>query len=266
MMQIDHALDQLAPVTLEQLNAEAELLTRTDRKYLLDEHHARTVAQAMSSSARALEVAGTRRSAYRSVYFDTPDRLSYRLAAHGRRRRFKVRTREYLDTGETYLEVKTRGGRGETIKERIACAVPRDGQPLVEHLTRDAQVWVREMLWGMDLESRTLQTLLPVLTTEYSRATVLLPDGSRATFDTDLRWREPEGRQLGLPSHMILETKSAGDATPLDRALWRAGQRPRGLSKFATGVAALHPELPSNKWSRLLRGPFSVADRQGLAA
>ena len=55
-------------------------------------------------------------------------------------------------------------------------------------------------------------------------------------------------RPAGLPG--------AGGASALDRALWREGHRPLGISKFGTGTAALHPELPSNKWARVLRDPF----------
>jgi hypothetical protein len=68
----------------------------------------------------ALEIDGARSFGYESVYFDTADLAGYRGAAHGRRRRFKVRTRTYLDSETTVLEVKTQGGRGETVKQRTA--------------------------------------------------------------------------------------------------------------------------------------------------
>ncbi|MFV0316059.1 MAG: molecular chaperone, partial [Microthrixaceae bacterium] len=45
----------------------------------------------------------------------------------------------------------------------------------------------------------------------------------------------------------------------LDRALWRRGYRPTSLSKYATGLAALDPDLPRNRWARILRGPIASA-------
>ena len=57
--------------------------------------------------------------------------------------------------------------------------------------------------------------------------------------------------------YAIVESKSAGRPNELDRLLWHAGHRPSGISKFGTGTAALRPELPDNKWSRTLRGPFA---------
>jgi hypothetical protein len=45
-----------------------------------------------------LEIDGARSFAYDSTYFDTPDLDAYLLAATRRRRRFKVRTRTYVDS------------------------------------------------------------------------------------------------------------------------------------------------------------------------
>ena len=51
---------------------------------------------------------------------------------------------------------------------------------------------------------------------------------------------------------VIVETKSADGQGAADRALAELGIRPVSMSKYCLGVAALHPELPANKWSRLL--------------
>jgi hypothetical protein len=47
-----------------------------------------------------------------------------------------------------------------------------------------------------------------------------------------------------------------------DEILRRLGVRPTSVSKYCVGVAALHPQLPSNPWHRTLRryfGPLTVA-------
>jgi len=109
----------LRPISLEELNAAASLLTRVDRKYLVPAHVAQGLVQALAPRARVLEIEGTRSFSYASTYFDTPALESYLAAARKRRRRFKVRTRSYLDSGLTFLEVKTRGARGATVKKRV---------------------------------------------------------------------------------------------------------------------------------------------------
>lgn len=250
-------LTQFAPVTLDELVAEAALLTRIDRKYLVPFDVAAGLVTDLD--ARVLDINGQRSFAYDSVYFDTDDSLAHRLTAQRRRRRFKLRTRSYLDTGSCFLEVKTKNGRGGTVKERIPYA-PHDRA----RLTPAGRRFVAEVLGCHGHEIEVADRLTPHLVSRYRRSTLMLPCGSRATFDTSLVWLDADsgagaGQGLALSDYAIVETKSAGRASDLDRQLWRRGYRPSRISKFGTGMAALHPELPRNKWARVLSGPFAAA-------
>lgn len=111
--------DAFAAIGLAELLELAALQTRIDRKYVLSRADAERVLAPLDPKTRVLEIDGARGSLYESVYFDTDDLLSYRMAALGRRRRFKLRTRSYLDTGDAYLELKTKGARSATVKERL---------------------------------------------------------------------------------------------------------------------------------------------------
>lgn len=257
----DRFAHRFDPIGLDDLVAEAELLTRVDRKYLVTAEDAVRVFAGLAPSTRVLEVAGDRASRYGTMYFDTPDLLSYRLAALGRRRRFKLRTRHYVDTDAAFLEMKTRGARGTTVKERIA--QPADA---VDRLTPEGRAYAAEAVRALGLEERLADDLDPVLHTAYRRTTLLLPEGARATVDTDLRWRDAWGGTMTRPDLVIVETKSPARASSLDRMLWRAGIRPVSISKFATGLAAMRPDLPANKWSRVLRTHFDADARPALAA
>ncbi|MGO2516315.1 MAG: VTC domain-containing protein, partial [Corynebacterium variabile] len=89
-------------VSLEELNADAAMLTRVDRKYVLRSAELAEVLTRLEQDApetRVLSIDGRTAHSYRSVYFDTPDLASFMMAARPRRRRFKLRTRTYLDTG-----------------------------------------------------------------------------------------------------------------------------------------------------------------------
>ena len=240
MSALDDRVAALAPVPLDELVAEAALLTRVDRKYVLPLADAERVVAALPAGTRVLEIGGHRGLRYETVYFDTPDLLSFRLAAHGRRRRFKLRTRSYLDTGSTFLEMKTRGARGSTQKDRDAYA---DAVP--DRLTPAARDEVALALDAIGIPAARADDLDSRLRTLYRRATLLLPGegggpSSRATVDLDLEWVDATGRGFLLPRFAIVETKSPGQAGRLDRALWRAGHRPQRISKYATGLAALH--------------------------
>ncbi|KQO97729.1 polyphosphate polymerase domain-containing protein [Leifsonia sp. Leaf264] len=266
----------LSPVTLDELNARAELQTRIDRKYMLPLADLAEVLCELDDDTRVLELdapcatdaadarpASIRSSSYESVYFDTPELVSFHLAAHGRRRRFKVRTRSYLDTGATFLEVKTRGGRSLTVKDRLEYD-PADH----DRITAEGLEYTSSVLGDSGVADGEWSTLTPTLITRYRRTTLLIPatagrDESRATIDVDLEWID-EGaglfpRRLRTPESVIVETKSGRATGSLDRALWRHGHRPATVSKFGTGLAALRPDLPSNKWTRVLRRHFDQA-------
>ncbi|GAA3656607.1 polyphosphate polymerase domain-containing protein [Microbacterium marinilacus] len=242
------------PISLDDLVAEAELLTRVDRKYLMPADAAMRVLADLDERTRVLEIEGDRGSRYGTMYFDTPDLLSYRLAAHGRRRRFKLRSRHYVDTDAAFLEMKTRGGRGTTVKERIPH--PADA---VDELTPEGRVYAAEAVETLGMSAAVADALEPTLHTSYRRTTLLLPDGARATVDTELEWHDAWGAELCRPDLVIVETKSPSRASSLDDLLRRHGTRPVGISKFATGLAALRPELPSNKWNRVLNRHFRTA-------
>jgi VTC domain-containing protein len=235
-------------VTLETIVALAGLQTRVDRKYVITRELLPGLLAGLAERLAALEIDGARSFRYESMYFDTADLAGYRGAAHGRRRRFKVRTRTYLDSETTVLEVKTRGGRGETVKQRIA-------YPFAERnrLTPDGRAFVEEHV----VLPAAAGVLFPTLATEYRRATLVdLVAGARVTCDARLFCRAPDGWTITLPDRLLLETKSAGSVTLVDLRLWAAGHRPASPTKYCVGLAALDPQLPANRWNLVLRRHF----------
>ena len=278
--------DHLASTSLAELNSAAGLLTRVDRKYLVPLERAQELVGDLTSEARVLDIDGRRRFSYASTYFDTPGLEAFMLAARKRRRRFKVRTRTYLDSGLCFLEVKTRGARGTTVKRRMGYHADD-----ASRLTGPGRAFVAACLAGAGVTGsaaarEVAAALRPVLTTTYERTTLHLPRAeARATIDTALTWRRlgpaaPAGSSAGTivgvpmspqalrPAHLaaainegepvsvadiaVVETKNPATPSPADRALWEAGYRPTRISKYATGMALLHPELPANRWYRTL--------------
>ncbi len=61
-----------------------------------------------------------------------------------------------------------------------------------------------------------------------------------------------DGRRAGMPGMVIVETKAARAASDVDRLLRSLGHRPRSISKYGTGLAALRPDLPANRWRTVL--------------
>lgn len=239
-----------APISLAELTERAELMTRVDRKYVLRSDQLDALLDRAPQQTRVLTIDGADRFGYQSTYFDTPELESYRQAAWGRDRRWKVRTRCYLDTGASFVEVKTRTG-DRSVKQRIASAG-------VTALDDPARRFVSEVLHAARIDASGVAHLRPTLRSRYQRQTLLAPDdAARITIDTDLDWTElATGSRLSRPDLVVVETKSAGAPTVFDQALWRLGHRPQRISKYATGLAALEPSLPDNRWSRTLRHHF----------
>ncbi len=241
-----NAVACLDAIDLPELIAKAALQTRIDRKYVLRIEDALALLPRLDPATRVLEIGGTRTFRYTSVYFDTPDLVSFRLTAQRRRRRFKIRTRTYVDSAECWFEVKTEGCRGGTVKSRL----PYD---LADRDTAEPGRWFVESVLG----DRAVGRLAPTLVTHYRRTTFYQPQGdSRATLDTDLAWIGTDGAELHVPHLAVIETKTGAAASPVDRLLWAHGHRPARISKYATGLAALRPDLPAAPWRRTLRRHF----------
>lgn len=248
---------RLDPVGLDHVLQVAELQSRVDRKYLVPPDMFKRLVDDCASDLRVLEIGGLREFRYESIYFDTADLASYHQAATGRRSRFKVRTRAYLDSHECMLEVKTRGGRGETVKDRMSYRFDQRGQ-----LDMSALGFVEERVnvpYGAS-------GLAPVLSTTYHRATLVdSVAGTRMTCDAQLRCSSPQGLEVAMDDHVLVETKSPGPATRADRLLWAMGERPTRISKYCVGLALLEPGLPANRWNRTLRRHFGWTPQRGRA-
>ncbi|MFT4010534.1 MAG: polyphosphate polymerase domain-containing protein [Nocardioidaceae bacterium] len=233
-------MERLAPVALEDLVEEAGLLTRVDRKYVVPVAEAWSLLDAVPRGTRVLEIDGAREFGYRSRYLDTPDRAGYLSSGRSCRLRWKVRTRRYVDTGGCWLEVKTRGQRGQTLKRRIE-------HPETPRLADEGLAFV-----GGIVGQAAAGSLEPALETSYRRTTLLLPGHSaRVTLDVDLAW-SAAGRRLARPGLAIVETKTGSTPSAVDRLLWSRGRRPVRISKYGVGMAALYPELPRLKWHHTL--------------
>jgi hypothetical protein len=228
-------VDALAPISLADLDAIAALQVRNDRKYVVDETIVDLMLCELAGGLQILQIDGLRAF---------------------NRRRFKVRTRTYEDSAKVTLEVKTKDGRGRTVKERLDYDIDNSSR-----LTPEGRRFLQMVLASSDVpvtdEVLNETGLHPVLTTAYRRSTIVHEtSGTRATIDSALVCTATDGRSTSLDA-VIVESKSPTAAGPVDRWMWAHGHRPVKISKCSTGLAALYPELPSNKWRRTLDRHFS---------
>jgi hypothetical protein len=247
------AVAGLPPASLAEVIERAALQARTDRKYLVPVDRFAELISRLPGTWAALEIDGLRGFAYESVYFDTPDLLTYRQHLQGRRRRYKVRTRAHLDTADCAFEVKLKGRRDQTVKARLPYLVADRAR-----ITPPAHAFLADRLRAA--YGRPVPRLGPVVTTAYRRTTLVdLARGTRLTCDVDLRCGGAGRSAAGLTRHVLVETKSPGPRSEADAMLGGLGLRPVQISKYCVAVALLHPGIRANPWHRTLRRYFPAA-------
>jgi hypothetical protein len=252
---VTRAVGALPAIDLRTLDAGAALLTRVDRKYVVPVPTFERLVGELDDSWTSLEIDDRRLFGYSSVYFDTDDFVTYRAHLQGRRRRYKVRVRRYVDSDDCMLEVKRKGMRGVTVKERRAHAICQQTE-----LGDEGQAFVQGCLRGHG-DPGLSGDMGPVVVTGNRRATLASLSGhSRLTIDTDLACGWGATHAALRPGFVVLESKVEGHGSQVDRLLRAFGVRPVPISKYCVGVASLGLDLPSNPWRRTMRSYFDIPD------
>ncbi|HEY1012823.1 MAG TPA: polyphosphate polymerase domain-containing protein [Herpetosiphonaceae bacterium] len=239
---IHAALGGFAPISLAEMDAVA-LLNRTDSKYVLPAALLAAILPRLLGDYRVLELEGRRAHRYHTLYFDTADFELYRQHHAGRRVRYKVRSRAYLDSGRAFLEIKQKTSAERTVKQRLATA------GLLAAFDEQAAGFVAR---HAPLDPRDLA---PRLWNDFSRITLVsLGAGERVTLDLGLCFGR-DGRRLDLPGVAVAEIKRAGfsNDSAMMRQLRQANLHQGGFSKYCAGAALLYDTLPRNNLKPALR-------------
>lgn len=243
----ERELDAFGPITLDEMKS-VKLMNRVDAKFLTSETGLQAVlADAAAAGYRVLVTEGERQSPYDSVYFDTPG-LQMFLDHHNRRLvRQKVRTRTYVGSGQTFLEIKRKNNHGRTKKKRteIPPADFRDfsAEPAARQLLEKYSAFPAEVL------SPALETLFRRITLVNAART------ERLTIDTGLRFRNARnGREASLQDAVIIELKQDGRAaSEMKDILLDHRIKPARLSKYCIGTTLTDGAVKSNRFKPKIR-------------
>ncbi len=233
-------------ITLAEVIAAAAATTRVDRKYLLSAEAAGEFLDRAPASLRLLSIDGRVATTYRSTYFDTQDLRTCRAHVQGRRRRWKARSRLYVEDGLSRLELKVRDGDGLTRKYFHPVAADDHGR-----MTHEAEAFFRDglLVHGHDLA----EPLAPAVEVGYRRVTLADPQtGTRVTIDAGVRATRGDHAVEVDPARVIVETKGGRAAGAADRLLGRLGARPVSFSKYAASASLMDPRIPDNDVRRLV--------------
>ena len=100
--------------------AAVRLMNRVDTKYLVDERRCMELLERAADQYYVQIIDDCRACRYATLYYDTPQWDMYHLHHNRRLTRQKIRTRTYVETGVTYLEIKNKSNKGRTHKRRMA--------------------------------------------------------------------------------------------------------------------------------------------------
>ena len=236
------ALSLFAPVH-PALLASRELLSRVDTKFLLNGRDMLGLLSEIRPFYSLLSTPGTPWAAYHTTYFDTEDLELFHDHRRGRRIRFKIRLRHYLDRHLSYLEIKKKERADETYK-----------------LRRELPYATRELSdedWSFISEATAprMLRLQPSVVVEYRRITLISRlSVERATFDCGLVFsHDADSRCFDDVVIVELKQEKPDRTAPCYRALRDRGARPTRASKYALGVMALERTARTNRLKPTLR-------------
>ena len=160
--------------------AAVRLMNRVDTKYLVDERRCMELLELAADQYYVQIIDDCRACRYATLYYDTPQWDMYHLHHNRRLTRQKIRTRTYVETGVTYLEVKNKSNKGRTHKRRMALdrslfAAAATDTAAADFLRREARY--------------APETLSPSLATRFVRVTLVNHAMTeRLTIDFDLHF------------------------------------------------------------------------------
>ena len=241
--EIVELLSHLPPISLEEMGS-IKLMNRLDRKYLATISQLEQLLKMAQGKYYAQANGDNRFNPYRTIYLDTPDEEMY-LAHHNRRLvRQKVRVRTYLDSGDTFLEVKNKDNHGRTKKKRIQVGgidtlVNDNGDELLHKYAR-----------------YTLSQLVPKVENQFERITLVnVGKTERLTIDTHVKFHHWEtGCDNTFDRLVIIELKRDGNVpSPVLDILHQLRIHPSGFSKYCIGTVLTNESIKQNLFRPKIR-------------
>ncbi len=244
-------------IHLEEMDS-IKLMNRVDTKYVTTDSMLERILEMADSSYRVLEVDGNTVSAYDSLYYDTEGLAMYIAHQNGKLTRQKVRTRTYVSSGDTYLEIKRKNNHGRTKKKRMS--IPLDCFSSFASAP-GASEFLAKKSWF------TAEQLSPKLSTAFRRITLVNNEKTeRLTIDSGVRFYNHEtGIGAELKDAVIIELKQDGRChSQMGDILSELGIKPFRVSKYCIGTALTNPSIRKSRFIEKIRRIEKITDNKLL--
>ena len=238
---------KMKPITLDEMST-IKLMNRIDTKFLIPESMLLELLEMVKDDYRVQVVADKPVSKYQTLYYDTADLSMYTVHHNGRLRRQKIRSRTYLDSDLSFLEIKKKDNKGRTKKTRIK--IPLAVFDRVKS-SEEAAKFIHELLPEFHVDQ-----LYPQVYNRFDRIT-LVNNGmtERLTIDGNLYFKNFQtGIELPVPGFMIVELKQDGHCPSLFKDILQERKvLAKGFSKYCLGTILTNPDAKKNRFKEKLR-------------
>jgi hypothetical protein len=245
------ALNDFEAVSLQQLDG-VKLMNRVDQKFILHQRELNSLLLEIQEYYNVLEINEKRIFRYSSLYYDTDEQNFYSDHHNGKPNRIKIRSREYLDTGTAFFEIKKKIKGFRTEKYRVE----KSGDQLSDQHSE------RELLKMHHLDHIPL---VPSIIVDYSRISISAKDLSeRVTIDTELCFKKESGEE-SMAGLVIIEVKQdqVKRESPIVQALRKRRNRPFGISKYAMGMVLMNAAIKTNAFRHKVSKIKQLISRNG---
>ena len=230
-----------------------QLMNRIDTKYTVPGGLLASILEAAKNDYFVQKTGGKCIAEYDTVYYDT-DSLDMYVRHHDRQLvRQKVRVRQYVNSHETYLEVKRKNNKGRTSKRRMV--VP--GFELTAQTIGHGKKHDRTVEEFIALKTRyQWSELSPHLRTKFRRITLVnKAKTERLTIDMNLIWENMvTGESRTYEDLVIIELKRDGNVpSRMTKIMLDHRLHPHKISKYCIGTALTTPGLKQNRFKAKIR-------------
>ena len=208
-----------------------KLMNRVDTKYITTEPDLVRILEKIKGSYSVLVSASKMIASYDTLYFDTDSLDMFMAHRNGHLFRQKIRTRRYVNSGETFLEIKRKDNHSRTKKKRIPI-----NPELFDGFSGDgaAKDFIEKK------SKYSADDVKPKVRTSFKRITLVDNNKTeRITIDFDLTFENIDTRlSKAIPSLVIFEVKQDGQKSSLIKeALFELRIKPFRISKYCIGTA-----------------------------
>ena len=218
------------------------LLRRYDQKFTLNTSEFQIVFPLLAKDYHCLTIENQQLFEYTTDYYDSNDYSMFHNHHNGKLNRYKIRFRDYINTKNSFLEVKFKTNKGETIKSRQEIA----------YKSREFNLENNKFI--AENSPYNPSNLDKKLSNTFQRITLAnVEDRERVTIDNTIHFSNKKENKT-LQNLIVIEIKKSKNNmdSGVNQLLKINGIRPTSFSKYAIGSVLINPNLKYNRFKKKL--------------